>query len=419
MTLAIGFGATRAAAARGGRRRRSRRASPPPRRALRRRLGGVPRDAEGAARQRRGDAQLRGSTSSRCSCSPRPRTRRYRGASIASPTMPWIWGTLTLEPNQQFSGPYHLVWPRDLYHVATAQKAAGDGAAADRLLDYLWQVQKPDGSWWQNTVRQRHARSGRPSRWTRCRCRSCSPGGSAARARRTGRTSQRAADYLVANGPRSDQERWENQDGYSPNTIATEIAGLICAADIARANGDAGQGRDLRGDRRRVAAAASRAGPRRRTARTRPSPYYLRVTKDGEPERRGTTVRRWATTSTAPGRPARDRRQLVPRPRAVRRQAVERPDDPQLAQRRRRQRERLSADGRHAERHGLAPLHVRRLRRAGQRRRLGPVLRQPGRPDARAPVAAADRRARRVRADRRARREPSAWTRSPTPPTTA
>ncbi len=74
----------------------------------------------------------------------------HRGASVASPTMPWVWGTLTLE-EQRDSGPYHLVWPRDLYHVATAQKIAGDGAAADRLLDFLWSVQKPDGSFWQNT----------------------------------------------------------------------------------------------------------------------------------------------------------------------------------------------------------------------------------------------------------------------------
>ena len=56
-----------------------------------------------------------------------------------------------------------------------------------------------------------------------------------------------------------------------------------------------------------------------------------------------------------------------------------------------------------AERAGLAPLHVRRLRRAANER-LGPVLRQLPAPDARAAVAAADGRARRVRADRRSRR---------------
>jgi hypothetical protein len=34
-------------------------------------------------------------------------------------------------------------------------------------------------------------------------------------------------------------ERWEEQSGYSPSTIAAEIAGLVAAADLARANGDA------------------------------------------------------------------------------------------------------------------------------------------------------------------------------------
>lgn len=76
--------------------------------------------------------------------------KKHRGASIAAPGMPWVWATLTLE-QKEISGPYHLVWPRDFYHVATAQKAAGDDAASIRLLEYLWRVQKRDGSWWQNT----------------------------------------------------------------------------------------------------------------------------------------------------------------------------------------------------------------------------------------------------------------------------
>ena len=47
-----------------------------------------------------------------------------------------------------------------------------------------------------------------------------------------------AADWLVKTGPQSDMDRWENQSGYSPGTIASEIAGLVCAADLARRNGD-------------------------------------------------------------------------------------------------------------------------------------------------------------------------------------
>src|SRR5690349_17168730 len=42
--------------------------------------------------------------------------KTYRGAFIASPTMPWAWGTGLENP----SGAYHLVWSRDLYEMATA-----------------------------------------------------------------------------------------------------------------------------------------------------------------------------------------------------------------------------------------------------------------------------------------------------------
>ena len=47
-----------------------------------------------------------------------------------------------------------------------------------------------------------------------------------------------AADFLVANGPSDGVERWEEQSGYSPSTIAAEIAGLTAAAAIARVNDD-------------------------------------------------------------------------------------------------------------------------------------------------------------------------------------
>jgi glucoamylase len=76
--------------------------------------------------------------------------KAFRGATVAGPNVPWVWGTLTLESTEH-SGPYQLVWPRDLYHVVTALQAAGDTPAAMRAVDYLWSIQKADGSWWQNT----------------------------------------------------------------------------------------------------------------------------------------------------------------------------------------------------------------------------------------------------------------------------
>jgi glucoamylase len=44
----------------------------------------------------------------------------------------------------------------------------------------------------------------------------------------------RAAGYVVLHGPVTAQERWEENAGYSPSTLATIIASLVCAADFAR-----------------------------------------------------------------------------------------------------------------------------------------------------------------------------------------
>jgi glucoamylase len=49
---------------------------------------------------------------------------------------------------------------------------------------------------------------------------------------------RRAASFLVRNGPVSPQDRWEEEPGYAPFTIATEIAALLVAADLAEAAGD-------------------------------------------------------------------------------------------------------------------------------------------------------------------------------------
>jgi glucoamylase len=201
------------------------------------------------------------------------------GASVAAPNMPWVWGTLTLEnPADGHSGPYHLVWPRDFFHVVTAQSAAGDDAAAVRELDYLWKVQKPDGSWWQNTE------PGGDPHWTGLQMDEVAlPIVLAWWLKRPDWAHiEKAADFIVANGPRTGQERWENQDGYSPNTIATEIAGLVCAADVARKNG-AGAKADAYlataddWQRRVEAMTATANGPLSR------KPYYLRITKDANP----------------------------------------------------------------------------------------------------------------------------------------
>jgi glucoamylase len=44
----------------------------------------------------------------------------------------------------------------------------------------------------------------------------------------------RAARYLMERGPVTAQERWEENSGYSPSTLAAIIAALVCAAEFAR-----------------------------------------------------------------------------------------------------------------------------------------------------------------------------------------
>ena len=46
---------------------------------------------------------------------------------------------------------------------------------------------------------------------------------------------RRAAGFIACNGPVTLQDRWEEDSGYSPFTLAVEIAGLLAAADLAEA----------------------------------------------------------------------------------------------------------------------------------------------------------------------------------------
>jgi glucoamylase len=175
---------------------------------------------------------------------------KTNGAMVAGLGTPW--GETSGDANQ---GGYHLVWARDLFKFASALATAGDTATASSTVDYLFNVQMqtsdcgtaeynapgcpqgysrrgrfPQNSWvsgwqyWQGTQMDESAmpiilawRLNRGDLWPKIKL---------------------AADFVANNGPWTQQERWEENSGYSPSTIAAEIAGLVCAADIARANGD-------------------------------------------------------------------------------------------------------------------------------------------------------------------------------------
>lgn len=138
------------------------------------------------------------------------------------------------------AGGYHLVWQRDMYEFASALIVAGDTADPRRALQWAFNYQQqPDGHFPQNSYV-----TGRPYWNGFQQDEQAFPIMLAWKLGVTDNTTYQnhikpAANYLIIHGPWTGQERWEENSGYSPSSIAAEIAGLLCASDIARMNGDA------------------------------------------------------------------------------------------------------------------------------------------------------------------------------------
>ncbi len=213
--------------------------------------------------------------------------KTVRGANVASLTVPWGGG---VNANGDVGGGYHLVWSRDLYHVFTAYLALGDVAAANRALDFLFNIQqKPDGSFPQNS--QLNGKGG----WGSLQLDEVAyPLIMAYQLKRFDKKTyenhvKKAADFLVKTGPKTPQERWEEKSGYSPSTIAAEIAGLVCAADIARRNGDVESANLYL-----KTADDWESNVEKWTATTNgkygDGNYYIRLTENGKPDGREKTI---------------------------------------------------------------------------------------------------------------------------------
>lgn len=168
----------------------------------------------------------------------------FPGGIIASLSIPWGF-----DKGDDDLGGYHLVWPRDLVEAAGGLLAIGADADAMRVLDYLWATQDGDGHWPQNMWLD-----GTPY-WTGIQLDETAlpillvdawarnAGGDATRYWPMVR---RAAAFLVAAGPVTPQDRWEEDAGYSPFTLAASIAGLLVAADLADRVDEPGLARHLR-----------------------------------------------------------------------------------------------------------------------------------------------------------------------------
>ncbi|HTB98109.1 MAG TPA: glycoside hydrolase family 15 protein [Terracidiphilus sp.] len=160
--------------------------------------------------------------------------KTYSGAFVASLSIPW--GQAKSDDDL---GGYHLVWTRDMVQTASALLACGRAETALRALVYLACTQKPDGGFAQNFWVD-----GRPY-WSGVQLDEVAfPVILAWRLWKANGLGdmqifpfvERAAGFLLRNAPITHQERWEENPGYSPSTLAAVISAMVCAAEIARAH---------------------------------------------------------------------------------------------------------------------------------------------------------------------------------------
>jgi glucan 1,4-alpha-glucosidase len=214
--------------------------------------------------------------------------KTYAGASIASPSVPWGEAVSADEPKGYG---YNFVWSRDLYQVFTVFETVGELDVAAEQLAYIYEYQQDeDGFIPQNTY------VNGITRWGGEQMDNISyPAVMAYHLAERGldfdevdydyEQVRRSADYVARNGPESAQERWEEESGYSPSSIAAEIAGLACAGKLAVDTGH-------EADALVWTALADQwvnnvedwTATETGTERHDETPYYVRVTRDGDPE---------------------------------------------------------------------------------------------------------------------------------------
>ncbi|RZS34315.1 glucoamylase [Herbihabitans rhizosphaerae] len=197
-----------------------------------------------------GDAELRKAYHVAAMALRAAEDKTHPGASVASLSTPW--GEVV--NGDTLNDGYHRVWGRDLYHQATGLIAAGDTAQARRMAEFMWRRQwigtptPGDGTTYPAGSFPRYSPvsgiEGATPHQLGC-CEQLDQNAFAiVLASLTGLTDSGTydkikvtAEHIRTTGPAT-TERWEEQHGLSPSSVAAQIAGLRAAADIARRNGD-------------------------------------------------------------------------------------------------------------------------------------------------------------------------------------
>jgi glucoamylase len=211
--------------------------------------------------------------------------KTFPGAIVASLASPWGQAVSAGDPNNTYFGSYREVFARDLYEAWTGLVADGDLATARDAVTFLFnRQQQADGSMPRNSlVNGKLAPDSFNTQLDECAY-------PILMAWTLGMTSSTlyqqhirpAAYFIASHGPSFGPERWEEQGGYSPSTIAAEIAGLISAASIADVNGDHVSARVFRGtaddwQRSIKGWTVTTNGP------LASHPYFIRLSKTGDP----------------------------------------------------------------------------------------------------------------------------------------
>lgn len=159
--------------------------------------------------------------------------QQFPGGYIASLSVPWGFSK-----GDDDLGGYHLIWPRDLVEIGGGLLAAGAAPASLSVLHYLRLAQEPDGHWLQNMWLDGSGywegvqldETALPILLTNMLFHHgvLDKQGLEAFVPMV----RRAVQFLVKSGPCSQQDRWEENAGYSPFTLSALVASLLAAADI-------------------------------------------------------------------------------------------------------------------------------------------------------------------------------------------
>ncbi len=158
--------------------------------------------------------------------------KQFSGATVASMSIPW---GETKDDND--AGGYHLVWARNMVQTTTALLASGETDLPLRSLVWLACVQGEDGGMPQNS------RIDGSAYWKGVQLDEVAApvllawrlkDADALRNYDPMSMIRRAMRFLILHGPVTAQERWEENAGYSPSTLAMIISAVVCAAEFAR-----------------------------------------------------------------------------------------------------------------------------------------------------------------------------------------